>query len=63
MAFQLVHNRREAAAQDYELAKAEYRAICQGFDATDERSIQRFHAALARKNEAWERWMFYRFNA
>lgn len=60
-AFGFEHNRVEAAAQDYELAKQEYRDVCREFDATDERSVGRFQAALERKNEASERFWHHKF--
>ena len=59
--FAFEHNRVEAAAQDYDLARIEYRAICENFDATDERSVGRFQAALERKNEARERFWHHKF--
>ena len=55
------HNRIEAAAQDYELAKVQYREVCESFEAADERSVGRFHAAIDRRRSAWDRWIFHRF--
>lgn len=60
-AFAFEHNRTEAAAQDYELAKVGYRAAIEGFDSSDERSVERFHAALDRKSEAKERFWHHKF--
>jgi hypothetical protein len=45
----------EAARQDYELAKEELRIILEAFDATDERGVGCYHAALERVEVARER--------
>lgn len=50
-------NAVETARQDYELAKAHFLEVCDRFDATSEDGVRRFHSALERRQEAFERYM------
>lgn len=48
------HNRHEAASQDYELAKANYLAVCRAMDSLRDQSMERLRAACDRRRRAWE---------
>jgi hypothetical protein len=47
----------DAARQEYRLAQEHYREVCRGYDARCPHAVERFRAALERKNDAWERYM------
>lgn len=50
-------NSVEVAQQDYNLAEARFRDVCDRFDATSENGVSRFHAAQERREDARERYI------
>jgi hypothetical protein len=50
-------NRYPAARQAYELARRHYRYVCDTFDPLSTEGVERFHAALERRDEAFERYI------
>ena len=55
--FEHRHNRSQAAAQDYDLARAGYESVCETLDCTQAGEVERYRAAADRLGRARDRWL------